>query len=184
MARPQMESGVDHRSRGRQHSCRMEVHRPDAWPGGSLHPHQAGYQTYQQYPNMNSQPSQDHAPPGREAPLPPSAPLQDTPGRESTDPERERHGTTDREALPDLLPQRERSPQASPQHRAPRRADLWWDDEVAERVAHQLRRIGDDLNATFVQRVDDVPQRQDWRGLCLGVLHFLSDTLSTLYRLI
>ncbi|KAJ7995211.1 hypothetical protein DPEC_G00242190 [Dallia pectoralis] len=180
MARPQMESGVDHHSRGTQHSCRMEVQRPDAWPGGSMH-HQIAHPTYQRYPNMNHEPSQDHAPnlPGRDAPLSPNAHPEETPRRESTDPEREHQDTTDQDPLPDLLPQRERSPRASPQPRGPRRVDPWLEDEVVERIAHQLRRIGDDLNATTLQRV-----RQDWRGLYLGVLNFLSDTLSTLYRLI
>eukprot|EP00063_Salmo_salar_P043004 XP_014017839.1 PREDICTED: uncharacterized protein LOC106580863 isoform X3 [Salmo salar] len=99
------------------------------------------------------------------------------------DPDRELQDTTARDPLPDLLLQRERSPQASPQHRAPGVADPRLDNEVVERVANQLKRIGDDLNATILQRMGGNPQQQDWRGLCLGVLNFLSDTLSILYRL-
>lgn len=71
----------------------------------------------------------------------------------SPDPDRELQDTTARDPLPDLLPQRERSPQASPQHRAPGVADPRLDDEVVELVANQLKRIGDDLNATILQRM-------------------------------
>uniref|UniRef100_A0A8C7JGG0 BCL2 binding component 3 n=2 Tax=Oncorhynchus kisutch TaxID=8019 RepID=A0A8C7JGG0_ONCKI len=186
MARPQTESGVDHHGRGRQHSCRMEVQRPDTWPGGSNNPLQAAYhQSCQLLPNMDTQPRQGSLPPQpqREASPPPSTHPLDTPTRASTDPDRELQDTTARDPLPDLLPQRERSPQASPQHRAPVVADPRLDNEVVERVANQLKRIGDDLNATILQRMGGIPQRQDWRGLCLGVLNFLSDTLSILYRL-
>ncbi|XP_041731626.2 bcl-2-binding component 3 [Coregonus clupeaformis] len=186
MARPHMESGVDRHGRGRQHTCRMEVQRPDTWPGGSNHPLQAAHrQSCQLLPNMDTQPRQDSPPPQpqREAFPPASAHPLDSPRRASTDPDIEHQDTTARDPLPDLLPQRERSPQASPQHRAPGVADPRLDDEVVERLANQLKRIGDDLNATILQRMGGIPQRQDWRGLCLGVLNFLLDTLSTLYRL-
>uniref|UniRef100_A0A8C7GBZ7 BCL2 binding component 3 n=1 Tax=Oncorhynchus kisutch TaxID=8019 RepID=A0A8C7GBZ7_ONCKI len=185
MARPQTESGVDHHGRGRQHTCSMQVQRPDAWPGGSNNPLQAAYHQSCQLPsNMDTQPSQGSPPqPQREASPPPSTHPLDTLRRASTDPDRELQDTTARDPLPDLLPQRDRSPQASPQHRAPGVADPRLDDEVVELVANQLKRIGDDLNATILQRMGGIPQRQGWRGLCLGVLRFLSDTLSTLHRL-
>ncbi|XP_064856327.1 uncharacterized protein LOC135559670 [Oncorhynchus nerka] len=130
-----------------------------------------------------AQPGLSTPQPQREASPPPSAHPLDTLRRASTDPDRELQDTTARDPLPDLLPQRDRSPQASPQHRAPGVADPRLDDEVVELVANQLKRIGDDLNATIVQRMGGIPQRQGWRGLCLGVLRFLSDTLSSLHRL-
>ncbi|CAB1348727.1 unnamed protein product [Coregonus sp. 'balchen'] len=186
MARPQTESGVDRHGRGRLNRCSMEVQRPDTWPGGSNHPLQAAYhKSYQLLPNMDTQPRQGSPPPQpqREASPPPSAHPLDTPRRASTDPDREHQDTTARDPLPDLLPQRERSHQASPQHRALGVADPQLEDEVVELVANQLKRIGDDLNTTILQRMGGIPQRQGWRGLCLGVLNFLSDTLSTLHRL-
>ncbi|KAL0972972.1 hypothetical protein UPYG_G00197170 [Umbra pygmaea] len=182
MARPQMETGVEHHSQSAQHSCRMEVQRPETWPGVSIHTHQNAHPNY---PTMDNLPRQDdaHPHPLRAALLPHSASSQDNRRTEHTDQDREHRGTTDGQPLPGLLPLREPSPQASAQQRAPGRADQLIDEEVVERVAHQLRRIGDDLNATILQRAGEVPQWQDWRGLCSGLVTFLSDTLRALFRL-
>ncbi|CAN9511262.1 unnamed protein product [Ophioblennius macclurei] len=53
----------------------------------------------------------------------------------------------------------------------------------ARRVAHQLRTIGDEFNATAQRRMHVAPQWQEWRDVCRGLLNFVTQTLSTLYRL-
>lgn len=83
--------------------------------------------------------------------------------------------------LPDLLPQNEHSSRASPRHRAPR-GEAVQELEV-QRVANQLRAIGDEFNATVLHRAHAAPHWQDWRDAGRGLLNFISQTLSTLYRL-
>lgn len=83
--------------------------------------------------------------------------------------------------LPDLLPQNEHPSWASARHRAPR-------EEAAQelevrRVANQLRAIGDEFNATVLHRAHAAPHWQDWRDACRGLFNFITQTLSTLYRL-
>lgn len=102
---------------------------------------------------------------------------------EQSDSYREEHQEASRRQgpLPDLLPQNEHPPWASPEHRAPR-------EEAAQelevrRVANQLRAIGDEFNATVLHRVHAAPHWQDWRDACRGLLNFITQTLSTLYRL-
>lgn len=75
------------------------------------------------------------------------------------DSDREHHDTTQRDPRPAPLTQREHPYLASPRDRVPGgggggggnplEAD---EDEVLERVANQLKTIGDDLNATLLQR--------------------------------
>uniref|UniRef100_A0A3P8TLU1 BCL2 binding component 3 n=1 Tax=Amphiprion percula TaxID=161767 RepID=A0A3P8TLU1_AMPPE len=83
--------------------------------------------------------------------------------------------------LPDLLPQNEHPSWASPQHRAPR-GEAVQELELL-RVANQLRVIGDEFNATVLRRAHVAPHWQDWRDACRGLLNFITQTLSTLYRL-
>ncbi|XP_037632194.1 uncharacterized protein LOC119491980 [Sebastes umbrosus] len=83
--------------------------------------------------------------------------------------------------LPDLLPQNEQPSWASPHHRAPR-AEAVQELEV-RRVAHQLRAIGDEFNTTVLHRAHAAPHWRDWRDACRGLFNFISQTLSTLYRL-
>uniref|UniRef100_A0A3B5QUD8 Uncharacterized protein n=1 Tax=Xiphophorus maculatus TaxID=8083 RepID=A0A3B5QUD8_XIPMA len=73
--------------------------------------------------------------------------------------------------LPDLLPQNEHSSWDSP----PQQLDVI-------RVASQLRMIGDQFNAMILHR-HIAPQWQDWREVCWGLMNFIVQSLSTLYRL-
>lgn len=84
--------------------------------------------------------------------------------------------------LPDLLPQNEQPPWASP----PRQRGLGGEatqQEEQRRIANQLRIIGDEFNSAILRRAHVAPQRQDWRDVCRGFLNFIAQTLSTLYRL-
>ncbi|KAL3057905.1 hypothetical protein OYC64_008204 [Pagothenia borchgrevinki] len=83
--------------------------------------------------------------------------------------------------LPDLLPQNEQLSWASPRHRAPGGEAV--QEQVIRRVAHQLRTIGDEINATVLHRAGAVPLWQDWRDVCRGFFNFVTQTLSTLYRI-
>uniref|UniRef100_A0A3P8V5T7 Uncharacterized LOC103377911 n=1 Tax=Cynoglossus semilaevis TaxID=244447 RepID=A0A3P8V5T7_CYNSE len=89
--------------------------------------------------------------------------------------------SSQREPLPDLLPQNERVSRGSPPDRAPRN-QVAQDLEV-RRVARQLRVIGDQFNATVLRRQVRTPFWQDLRDACRGVINFITQTLSTLYRM-
>lgn len=104
--------------------------------------------------------------------------------RERTDSEREddQQSSSPRAPLPDLLPQREHSGWASPPHRAPG-GESGLEGEEIRRVAHQLRTIGDNLNATLLQRAEAVAPWQDWTGVCRGLVAFLAETFNSLHRL-
>ncbi|KAG8001772.1 hypothetical protein GBF38_011963 [Nibea albiflora] len=65
--------------------------------------------------------------------------------------------------------------------RAPREEAV--QEMEVRRVANQLRAIGDEFNATVLRRVHVAPHWQDWRDACRGLLNFITQTLSTLYRL-
>ncbi|XP_029302881.1 bcl-2-binding component 3 [Cottoperca gobio] len=83
--------------------------------------------------------------------------------------------------LPDLLPHNEHPSWASPHHRSPRgeavqELEIW-------RMAHRIRAIGDELEATVLHRARAAPHWQDWRDTCRGLFNFITQTLSTLYRL-
>ncbi|CAK6957826.1 bcl-2-binding component 3 [Scomber scombrus] len=81
--------------------------------------------------------------------------------------------------LPDLLPQNEHSSWASQHHRA----SMGEPELEVRRLASQLRTIGDEFNTTVLRRVHADPHRQDWRDIWRGLLNFINQTLSTLYRL-
>lgn len=82
--------------------------------------------------------------------------------------------------LPDLLPRNESPSWDRPQHRAPR-----GDGQLLEmqRVAHQLRLIGDGLNTALLHRGRIAPPGPLWRHGLQGFFHFICQTLSALYRL-
>ncbi|KAK5869167.1 hypothetical protein PBY51_010119 [Eleginops maclovinus] len=83
--------------------------------------------------------------------------------------------------LPDLLPQNEHLSWASPHHRAPGEEAV--QEQDIRRVAQQLRTVGDELNTTVLHRVGLIPHWQDWRDVCRGLVNFLTQALSTLYRI-
>uniref|UniRef100_A0A3Q1HIL4 BCL2 binding component 3 n=1 Tax=Anabas testudineus TaxID=64144 RepID=A0A3Q1HIL4_ANATE len=83
--------------------------------------------------------------------------------------------------LPDLLPQNEHPSWPSPHHRGARGEAL--QELEVRRVATQLRVIGDEFNATVLRR-HAAPHWRDWRDACRGLFNFITQTLSTLYRLV
>uniref|UniRef100_A0A3Q4AQB0 Uncharacterized protein n=1 Tax=Mola mola TaxID=94237 RepID=A0A3Q4AQB0_MOLML len=84
--------------------------------------------------------------------------------------------------LPDLLPQNEHPFWVSPHHRIPTEGAVQYRPAGYRRMARRLRAIGDELNDTVLRR-HAVPHWQDWRDACRGLLNFIAQTLSTLYRL-
>ncbi|XP_056230956.1 uncharacterized protein LOC130168256 isoform X2 [Seriola aureovittata] len=101
---------------------------------------------------------------------------------EESDSDREEHqeASSQQGPLPDLLPQNEHPSWASLHHRAPRREAV--QEMGVRRVASQLRAIGDEYNARVLHRAA-APHWQDWRDACRGLFNFVTQTLSTLYRL-
>ncbi|XP_071352840.1 bcl-2-binding component 3 [Trachinotus anak] len=103
-------------------------------------------------------------------------------GEESdSDTEEHQEASSHQGPLPDLLPENEHPSRASGHHRVPRREAAR--ELTVRRVASQLRVIGDEYNATVLHRVHAAPHWQDWRDACRGFLNFVTQTLSTLYRL-
>ncbi|XP_070762715.1 bcl-2-binding component 3 [Enoplosus armatus] len=138
-------------------------------------------QTHQQLPALSPSPTSPPLPlcnwRGRGA-VAPSA----FPGEQSdSDREERQEACRQQGPLPDLLPQNEHPSWASPHHRAPR-GEAVQELEV-RRVANQLRAIGDEFNATVLHRAHAAPHWQDWRDACRGLFNFITQTLSTLYRL-
>ncbi|XP_018521100.1 bcl-2-binding component 3 isoform X2 [Lates calcarifer] len=158
-----------------------------------LHPLQS---LYLSYPLPDETQTHQQLPALPPSPAPPPSPLcnqrevrgggAETPSAfsgEESDSDREEHQETSRRRgpLPDLLPQNEHPSWASPHHRAPRREAV--QELQVRRVASQLRAIGDEFNATVLHRVHIAPHWQNWRDACRGLLNFITQTLSTLYRL-
>ncbi|KAM9359085.1 bcl-2-binding component 3 [Symphorus nematophorus] len=102
-------------------------------------------------------------------------------GQSDSDREEDQEACRRQGPLPDLLPQNEHPSWASPPHRAPREEAVRELD--VRRVANQLRLIGDEFNATALRRAHAAPHWRDWRDACRGLLNFITQTLSTLYRL-
>ncbi|KAG5837322.1 bcl-2-binding component 3 [Anguilla anguilla] len=193
MARPQTDGGVESSGQSGQQSCRMEALRPegarqDAWHGSGFHALQMGYQPCHPRRDIATQTAYSavaHSPRPTPACVP-SSPPSETAGaavRESADTGREQGSSVERprdgQPLPDLLPQRQR-PLGEPAVNSSG-SDQEIDDDASGRVADQLRIIGDELNALFLQRRNAVQPLQDWRGLCWGLFTLITDTLSTLY---
>lgn len=193
-------------------TCRMELPRSlHGWAGaGAMHLHnnhhplhtlQALYLSYPlPYPDPQDQ-DQDQThqqlpPLSPSATPPPSSPLcsrRDETSRgavapgdlsgEQPDSDREEplQASSRQGPPPDLLPQNEHPSWASPRHRAPRGEAV--QELELRRVANQLRVIGDEFNATVLRRAHVAPHWQDLRDACRGLLNFITQTLSTLYRL-
>lgn len=195
-----------------RHTCRMELPRPfPTWPGllttttvaagpgpgagvmhrhhnhGHLHPLQAVCLSYS-LPYARSE-GQDQPRSHQQSPaLPPSLTPPPSPlcnqreGRSrgfsgESDERPEAHSRQG--PPPDLLPQNEHPSWASAHHRAPREEA----EQEVRRLASQLRVIGDQFDATVRRRAHAAPHWRDWRGACRGILSFISQTLSALYRL-
>ncbi|XP_069574400.1 bcl-2-binding component 3 [Brachyistius frenatus] len=193
---------------GHNNTCRMELPRPlHTWPSlltttittgtgtgaGAIHfhhnPHhlqplQALYLPYPlPYPDGRDEP-RAHLP---SATSPPAllcnptderSPAPVAPGDFSLpDSDSEEHLPSWPGPLPDLLPQNEHPSWASPHHRAPGQ------ELEVRRVASHLRAIGDEFNATVLRRAHGALLWQDWGDVGRGLLNFITQMLSTLYRL-
>ncbi|XP_020499176.2 bcl-2-binding component 3 [Labrus bergylta] len=148
------------------------------------YPHPEGQdepQTHQQFPALSPSPSP--TPP----PSPPCNHREERGGGgapcafsgEQSDSERgEEHSDASSRLgpLPDLLPQNDPHPSMALRGEAAQELEI-------RRVAHQLRMIGDEYNATVLRRAHAAPHWQDWRDACRGLFNFITQTLSTLYRL-
>ncbi|XP_078786323.1 bcl-2-binding component 3 isoform X2 [Oryzias latipes] len=125
------------------------------------------------YPGGHGEPQQSPR-----APTPPLSPLseggappRDLSGEESDlDGEDDRSIASRRGPLPDLLPH----------SRHPRDAAQ---ETECRRVAEHLKMIGDSFNDTALRRAHFAQQWQDWEEVCRGLLNFITQTISTLYRL-
>ncbi|KAM7412597.1 hypothetical protein PAMA_020126 [Pampus argenteus] len=96
---------------------------------------------------------------------------------EQSDLDRVEHQEASRqqEPLPDLLPQSEHPSRAA-------RGEAVQELEVRP-LADQLRAIADEFNTTVLRRADAAPYWQDWRDIWRGLLNFIDQTVSVLYRL-
>ncbi|KAL7831821.1 hypothetical protein AOLI_G00293690 [Acnodon oligacanthus] len=182
MARPQMDGRVDNQSQTAPQSCRMEVLRRDAWPSGG--PHSAS-QARHRHRTMATQTSPvllSHARTQDAASLP-STNQQDGPLRDNTGTELERSSPAEtQQPLHDLTAESHSSSADSSRRESPAEEEPTPEEQAIHRVAIQLRTIGDDMNAVYLQRRNEAPQWQNWRGLYRGLVAFLADTISTLYQ--
>uniref|UniRef100_A0A672QYM3 BCL2 binding component 3 n=1 Tax=Sinocyclocheilus grahami TaxID=75366 RepID=A0A672QYM3_SINGR len=180
MARPEMERRAGDRNPGAPNSCRMEVLRQDAWPSGSniqpCHRHRTiATQTSTVLPPLTHVPTQD-------AFSSDSVQQQDNPLRDNTGTEREPSSLRERPLpLPDLLADSQSSSEDSTSSSSTSEDDPRLEEQAVERVAIQLRTIGDEMNAVFLQR-NAAPHRQNWRGLYRGLVVFVADTINALYQ--
>ncbi|XP_034557821.1 bcl-2-binding component 3 [Notolabrus celidotus] len=194
----------------RHNYCRMELPRPfQTWPGllttttavssrGSgamqphhLHPLQSLYmsyplpylhpegqdepQTHRQFPALSPSPTPPPSPPRNRKEETGRAPSAFSGEQSDLDGEEQGDASSRLGPLPDLLPQNEH-------HHLANRGEVVQELEV-RRVALQLRAIGDEYNATVLRRAHAAPHWQDWRDTCRGLLNFITQSLSTLYRL-
>ncbi|XP_072248167.1 bcl-2-binding component 3 [Leuresthes tenuis] len=189
----------------RHNACCMVLPRPlHAWPNlltttpsntstragvGATHPHHnldPFHALYLSYPlpyalTEGQDETQTHPSPSPTAPLSPLCNRREESGDSSeeqsdSNPEENQSPSSRQGALPDLLPQNEHPSWASSQAQAVQEMEI-------RRVANQLRLIGDEFNATVLRRALVAPHWQDWRDVCRGLLNFITQTLSTLYRL-
>ncbi|MCJ8740063.1 hypothetical protein PDJAM_G00054470 [Pangasius djambal] len=183
MARPQPDSRVDGQSPAQPQTCRMEVLRRDAWPSGGT---QLILQSRQRRRTVATQTSTVTAPviSTQDAVSMASSPQQEGPLRDSSGTEQDRSCPNRRQQpLPDLLPESSSSSAQSSRRGSAADEESMEEEQVVGNVAIQLRTIGDEMNAVYLQRRNEGAQWQNWRGLYRGLVAFLADTISTLYQL-
>ncbi|XP_072547256.1 bcl-2-binding component 3 [Salminus brasiliensis] len=185
MARPQMDSRVDGQSPTAPQSCRMEVLRRDVWPSGGIQPVSQPRHRHRTTATQTSSAPQSLAP-SQDTLSVPRVPQQDDPLRDNTGTagtEREQpHPAGSQQPLPDLLLESHSSSANSSHRDSPADEEPTPEEQAIQRVAIQLRTIGDEMNAVYLQRRNEAPQWQNWRGLYRGLVAFLADTISTLYQ--
>ncbi|XDV32319.1 hypothetical protein PO909_003172 [Leuciscus waleckii] len=180
MARPEMDSRVDDCNPGAPNSCRMEVLRQDAWPNGSI------VQPCHRHRTIATQTSTVSAPlphvPTRDAFSSDSVLQQDCLLRDITGKALQHRDRTEQELpLPDLLADNQSSSEDSTSSSSAAEDNPRLEEQAVERVAIQLRTIGDEMNAVFLQRNAD-PRWQNWRGLYRGLVAFIADTINAFYQ--
>lgn len=179
MARPEMESRVDDRIPGAPNSCRMEVLRQDSWPSGCIiqpcHRHRTiATQTSTVSAQLPHVPTQD-------AFSSDSVQQQDSLLRDNTGTEQELSSPRERPLpLPDLLAVNQSS-EDSASSSSTGEDNPRLEEQTIERVATQLRTIGDEMNAVFLQG-NAAPHWQNWRGLYRGLVAFVADTINAFYQ--
>ncbi|XP_048837223.1 bcl-2-binding component 3 [Brienomyrus brachyistius] len=180
MARAQTNGGRDDNQQGGRQSCRMEAMQPEVWLTCS------GRRPCCQW-RVRSTPSTPAWVCPRQEPMASTSPSDIT---DSVIPQRtDSHQAGgngpiimragDRQEAPHGRSQR---PLGDAQENSPPGGAPQLEDEVSERVAHRLRIIGDDINATFLQRGNAVLPWQNWRGVCRGLFLFITNTLCTVYQ--
>ncbi|KAG1951659.1 bcl-2-binding component 3 [Pimephales promelas] len=168
MARPEMESKVADCNPGAPNSCRMEV----IWPNGSI-----------------IQPCHRHRPIVTQtttvSPPLPHIPTQDAFSSDSVQQQdcllRDISGTEQEVPLPDVLADNQSSSEDSTSSSSAAEDNPRLEEQAVERVALQLRIIGDQMNDVFLQRNAD-PRWQNWRGLYHGFVAFVADTINAFYQ--
>ncbi|XP_051966136.1 uncharacterized protein LOC127631817 [Xyrauchen texanus] len=175
MARPEMESRVGDRNPGAPQSCRMEVLCQDAWQSGST------FQPHHRHRTIATQTSTVSVPlphiPTQDAFISASVQQQDNPLRENTGTEQELRERQQH------LPDQQSDNQSSSEDSMSSSGDdnLRLEEQAVERVATQLRTIGDEMNAVLLQR-NAAPRWQNWRGLYRGLVAFVADTINAFYQ--
>ncbi|GAA6109581.1 bcl-2-binding component 3 [Tachysurus ichikawai] len=179
MARPQPDSRVDSRSSAQPQTCRMEVLRRDPWNAG-------GTQQSRRCRTVATQTSTVPAPVifTQDAVSVASSPQQEGPLRDSSGTEQERSCPSRmQQFLPDHLPESSSASDQSSRRGSVAEEESVEEEQVVGRVAVQLRTIGDEMNAVYLQRRNEGAQRQNWNGLYHGLVAFMANTISTLYQL-
>ncbi|TRY99769.1 hypothetical protein DNTS_020943, partial [Danionella cerebrum] len=181
MARPEMESRVDDRNPVAPNSCRMEVLRQDVLLNGNIiqscHRHRTiATQTSTVSPTHPQMPTPD-------AFRSDNSQQQDCLLRDNSGREQEVSSVTERPLpLPDLLTQNQSSSEDLTSSSSSTNEDEpLMAERAVQRVAIQLRTIGDQMNSILLQR-NAVPPWQNWRGLYRGLLALVADTLNAFYQ--
>lgn len=155
--------------------------RQDTWPNGSI------IQTCHRHRTIATQTSTLSAPlphiPSHDAFSSDSIQQQDNLLRDNTGTEQEVSSLRESPLpLPDLLADNQSSSEESTSSSSSTAEDdPTLEEQAVERVAVQLRTIGDEMNAVFLQR-NVVPHWQNWRGLYRGLMALVSDTINALYQ--
>ncbi|KAL4647423.1 hypothetical protein GN956_G8616 [Arapaima gigas] len=180
MARPQ--TSGESSQQGVPQSCRMEVLQPEAWRGNTFHSlhhvcrpccHRPITDTLSSLMLLCS----------RTEPAPNVTPadINDNLGANRAGSGGENRSSA-QVARRQQHPEDQQYPVGELQGNRPRDAEPNWEDEVSERVAYQLRIIGDEMNAIFQRRRNAVLPWQNWMVLCRGLFVFITNTLCILYQ--
>uniref|UniRef100_A0A8C9W7R5 BCL2 binding component 3 n=1 Tax=Scleropages formosus TaxID=113540 RepID=A0A8C9W7R5_SCLFO len=182
MARPQTNSGIESSQQGAQQSCRMEVLQPEAWRRSTFRSLHQAYQPCRHRPVTDTLSSLMLL-------CSPTEPAPNVTPSDINDNLVTNRAGSGGENRPNIRVARgqqpledHQAPVGEHQDNSPRDAELNWEDEVSERVAYQLRIIGDEMNAIFQRRRNAVLPWQNWMVVCRGLFVFITNTLCILYQ--